>query len=466
MKRILVCLMAAVLVMTAAPGAAAASGNKYELPELNMSIEVPDGWLVWTRDTAPDDSLLQGTGFNTAEVRQQMGSISAYLMAVEQYSGNQLKVALYEDEDHKYIWNLMTCSELIKGTYEMAFSAKLAAAGYTVNKVTRYEHSGALFIVLDTTFGTTPTMIYATVMNGQEISVMLQSYTAFSLQEKDINALKEMVDSIVFSVSGVNAVPEVQLPQTTATLDIGEIGITLDVPAGWLAFTRDVAEDDPGLYAIGTSAARLRKSMKEDGMFASLYNPELSAEVLIVVQASAEEAEISGINQWNSAKAKRTLDSIKRALQDTDGIDFISGEFHENSSMKYLACDYTIEQHTLKRYVRYYLTELDNDALSILLNVYSGEMTDSISEGFGAIVASLRPLGAERDQSAAEQDNSTDSVTNGTRDSQNEADEGNGLYYLSMVVITGGTFLYLQLRKRKESESDGDSDSDGDGGDA
>ena len=89
MKRIVVCLLAAVLVMTAAPAAAAAGGTTYELLELNMSIEMPVGWLVWMQDTAPDDKLLEGAGYDFSDMQEQMKSRDIYLTAVESLSAGR-----------------------------------------------------------------------------------------------------------------------------------------------------------------------------------------------------------------------------------------------------------------------------------------------------------------------------------------------------------------------------------------
>ena len=133
-------------------------------------------------------------------------------------------------------------------------------------------------------------------------------------------------------------------------------------------------------------------------------------------------------------------------------IHLFSAKFLTNGGKNYIALDYLKEQDLGEIYIRVYLTEWEDYALSIMGTVYTGEMTDSIADDIEAVISSLRPLDAEPVESSEEPDEKIVAVPAGGEDCQ-QTTEAAYLFGVvaGLVLVCAAVFAIVRkIRKRGE----------------
>jgi len=409
-----------------------------------MSIEVPDGWLVWTRDTAPDEKQLKGKDMNSAALQKEMNSGPTYLIALDPEGLCEIVVNAGSNDEIKAIGNLKDRSEMQIAGYEMGYYGNMEATGSIILSKTRYEHSQALFIVVDYIKEMKFARDYTTVINGQCINIVLRNFNGI-LTENQLDILSEVVDSVLFSE--VQALPDISLTAPASTLDIKELGITVDVPEGWLTFTRDVSEDTLGLVALATTAEVMRQNMKATESYGLLYNPKLEADITFMLVPGAKEAGFSDAGDWTEKEVAAVLATAEQQIGLVDGIESIKSGTYQQNGIHYFVFECRVEVG-IKRYLRYYLTEWEDNALVIMVNDYSGEIRDSVAGDFDAVVRSLRPLGAKLPESSDEQGESAAEPTKSVASAAVGKEDTKGYWAAGLVILIIIRIIVYGVRKK------------------
>lgn len=204
MKKRLSLLLAVFLLLNLGALPAAAAGQTYELPELYLTLEVPEDFLVFTRDMSEEDTALLAMGMSPEELREDFTKNNVYMNAMSLSPLYEIIVTMQEYEGSQEIFDFTALGERKLG--EMADLLLQGEAGQgkgLIYDTYRIETVGpATFMVLDLHQEAGGSTIYGrqyyTIFNGQAINLTLQSYTG-PVSDEMGQALREVVSSVKFT---------------------------------------------------------------------------------------------------------------------------------------------------------------------------------------------------------------------------------------------------------------------------
>ena len=103
MKRLAAAILALFAVMTALTGL---FSNRVEIPEADLSVEVPAGWLVMTRSTAASESTAARFAMTVEEAQQFMQDNDFYLVLFDLSTGAEIYLTVFGSQYAKPIRSL------------------------------------------------------------------------------------------------------------------------------------------------------------------------------------------------------------------------------------------------------------------------------------------------------------------------------------------------------------------------
>ncbi len=301
MKRFLSLTLALLCIFLAAPAALAAGGEAYELPELNMTIEVPKGWYTFDQDVQADDPVLKFLGINGKGLAEHFKENGIYLDMECADPAARIYVTMDDSDISKriYDFNLITDEELKDGMEQASQSAeeqgKKEKIDYSEGFI--YRHKQAKFYVRSfsrpvssklTEYGTE----YITIINGQDIAFQLLYPSEGERFESLEQSLKSVVESIVFTEVTSKPIPVAPPP---SAYEMPEIHMMVYSPEGWFVFTKDVKADDPDLKLLGIDGKHLTDYFKENAISLHLIDPVSEDEIVVSMADYSEGVDFNEI---------------------------------------------------------------------------------------------------------------------------------------------------------------------------
>lgn len=198
----LLALIFAVICLCSVTPAALAAGKVYELPELNMTIEAPEGWIVFTQDIDENDpnlELIRMDGNEFADFLKK-NDILIYMFKTDPLIQIYLNIKDYKSSRNIYDFNNISDEDLLS-VMEMTthvFEGRTEGTAYTIDSV--YKHKQAKFVVYDMADSDNGACgkQYVTVINGQQLVVTLY-LNGSEVPEGIAQTVHNVVDSIVFT---------------------------------------------------------------------------------------------------------------------------------------------------------------------------------------------------------------------------------------------------------------------------
>ena len=200
MKRSLMVFLILCLAFSLLSPAAFAAGSSYKLDELGMSIELPQDYIVFTRDIKSNDPNLSAYGLTRDELYSLMVDGCIYLNAWDKDLNYEIIVTMTDSPVEDF--NLYSDTALM----DLASSAEDEYRNYGITyiKSELYQHSQAKFIKIYISQQSNGSAVYgleySTVYNSQSINITLQSYSGKINSSKEA-ILKEIVDSVRFDTA-------------------------------------------------------------------------------------------------------------------------------------------------------------------------------------------------------------------------------------------------------------------------
>lgn len=205
MKRLLSLAAAIICFLSAAPSVFAAEPDEYVLTLLNMTIEAPEGWVTFSRDTEADDPDIELLGMDSGELREYYVQNNIYLnmISVEPYAEIVVTMTDYEESRDTYDFNLVHDEEMLPIAESIMRQMQEAVNDeVTYTDCAVYEHQQARFAVFYMTKQNSGMTVYAkqyyTVINGQAINITLHSYGTRISNGLEV-IIKDTVDSVEFT---------------------------------------------------------------------------------------------------------------------------------------------------------------------------------------------------------------------------------------------------------------------------
>jgi len=216
MKKLI--LFAAALLAAVSFSSIALAGNVYDIPELKLSAEAPDGWIVVTRNASDNAEAEVLLGTDSAALLDYLDKSLIYLNILEKDFSAEIFINKMEDENSQKVISINGYSDKqlnamaeglmgmsideIKESAESTKYEGVLAEDVEWHSFEIYKHHQAVFIKLYYTKylngAAVPSIQYSTIQNGQNINVSVNSYSSeisSSLEE----TAKTFVDSIVFT---------------------------------------------------------------------------------------------------------------------------------------------------------------------------------------------------------------------------------------------------------------------------
>lgn len=208
MKRVTAWLAALVLLVASIPvcfAAVTSEKTKVELEDLDITLEVPEGFYVFTAETdaLSGDWLLAGYEESVEKLKEfeedDSGNLKAMELVAEDKSFTIMVSRKYSDQTREY-FNLNDISE--EEFQKLVDSNTYTDEEYGITaKAQAYDHSQIRFfrVDLEGTVNNKPIWetCYGTIVNGYSIS--LDMYSNKEITEEQQQILQEIVDSVTIT---------------------------------------------------------------------------------------------------------------------------------------------------------------------------------------------------------------------------------------------------------------------------
>ncbi len=214
-----------------------ADGTSYYLEELDMSISIPEGFDVFTRDTKPSDANARKYGM-TQEDLDSIFENNVYIYAWD--NAKQYEFIITSVESPFNDLNLLN-DDLIKSLAN-SMREDFESMDVTFIKSDIYKHDQIKFLKMYISQYMNAEKVYSlmhtTILNGSTINFTLHSYSG-QIGSSEEALAKEIVDSAVFDYSPLSGAPASESPAFIYTDE--ESGLRFTVPANWIE--EEVSED-------------------------------------------------------------------------------------------------------------------------------------------------------------------------------------------------------------------------------
>jgi hypothetical protein len=189
----------AVMLAFACGAATAYASQSYVIGGLGMTLELPDGWTVFTRDMDPGDKAFEVMGADKQTVDEFFRESGIYLDAVSE--DKTLEIAVSGRKNTDGISDLSSLPEAEKQKKLGAIKDTLAQ-NYTVTASSQSDYRQATFLCTDMSASLNDETIYireyATVINGSDVAVTMCSYSG-ELTEESKEILSGVMESLVIT---------------------------------------------------------------------------------------------------------------------------------------------------------------------------------------------------------------------------------------------------------------------------
>jgi hypothetical protein len=206
-----------------------------KIDELGVTIYPPEDFIMITRDTPPDDKAFKKIGADGVTFLENIKNSDIYICFISQDQMSEIIVTMEQNSSSKSIFdfNLLSDKQLEEFANELMDmnSEDILKSAKKNNKekstykeldlsnYVRYEHDQAIFVVLDSYAKIDGKSVYGrqytTIINGQSISVLLNSYG---------KKLTPRMGKVLHDMGGCREVAEVKVrPKDNGILSFGKV---------------------------------------------------------------------------------------------------------------------------------------------------------------------------------------------------------------------------------------------------
>lgn len=214
---------------------ALADSQTYDIKELEFTIDIPDGFLVCTKDSFPDDATLEEYGIDRDFFMNIMDIDSMYLEAVSRGFSWDINVSAIEtgNDDFREV------REIYLPGFSSGVKEKCEEEGITVYEYTTYEHAQTKMVKLYTDLETIEGAYEVRYFTAYRSKIIIFT---FNLLSGEVTPQQEAeIESIIDSVNFYNQaaeetledLPEIEIEEYPWYYIDEDTGLIFTVPAGW-----------------------------------------------------------------------------------------------------------------------------------------------------------------------------------------------------------------------------------------
>lgn len=230
MKKLVVALIAVALLLSVGVTAVAAPAD-YKIENMELTVKIPDGYSVVTRDTAENDPAFKKQGTTKDELMKRFESEGIYLLAKSDEYDEEIVFTM----DGNVIDNFSLLSDTVLETMALSLAEQFAELNIEVTNREIYQHKQAKFIVISykNAEDGTNSIQYYTVYGSKAINITLNSEGENTAENaaRQAQAIKAVVDGVKFDKAPPAAKPAEETDAFSFT--DADSGVTFTVPANW-----------------------------------------------------------------------------------------------------------------------------------------------------------------------------------------------------------------------------------------
>lgn len=228
MKKWLISILTTAVVLMLCTAAAMAAPQTVVLDEFGFRVDIPEEYLVYTRDIAEDDPKLSYIGFTKDDLISLFESSNIYINGVPDPVADEIIIAVTDVS----LADFDGISEGLMESLADAFVEEYTAAGINVINCEIVAHLQTKYIrfCYQNTANSVYGVQYYTVKNGHAIFITLNSYLE-TLNDQQEATIKAVADSAVYTRTAAETVAVETEPFFYQHADTG---VSFIVPANWL----------------------------------------------------------------------------------------------------------------------------------------------------------------------------------------------------------------------------------------
>ncbi|HWQ59174.1 MAG TPA: zinc ribbon domain-containing protein [Clostridia bacterium] len=151
---------------------------------------------------------------------------------------------------------------------------------------------------------------------------------------------------------------------------LGDLGISVSMPANALVFSRDVAADDPDLAAIGYTQQDMLDLLQDTDSYLEAIDGYGEYEIAVTMTKNPYVS----MSAFDEDQMNEAIESIRTGYAE-DGAVVSSCEPYDSGSAIFLKIYYSYTEDNYTDFVLEYYTIYDNKNISITMFSYMGEVT-------------------------------------------------------------------------------------------
>lgn len=177
------------------------------IPELNLELQCPEGWVVFDRNVQEDDPNLQELGVAREEMLQLFEESGIYLNAVNMQTFSEIVVTMVHNNTSERIYDLSLLTQqeledLAREPLEADMSTLSDVKGVHYDSYTLVDHPEVVLLeyrgAIRNEMEDTALLQCMTMVNGQHINATLRDYSG-EISEQEEAQFHEMIQSLHFT---------------------------------------------------------------------------------------------------------------------------------------------------------------------------------------------------------------------------------------------------------------------------
>lgn len=224
--RKLFCCCFVIMLLLAAAIPVSAEGNTYQLPELDMTIEIPSTYDVFTLDMDEDDPLFEKYNYSKEMLTNWLQSGNSILNAIEKDGNREIFITVFQDA---VLSDFHHMSEKELTAFADALQAEGLGPESPINRYEIYQHPEMTFLLIycqDLNSGKYILQGY-TVYGGLNFYIYMISPTAIKATDK------KMMQLIIDSISVEQTLPVDTCDAEVSLYTDKETGVTFQYSSLW-----------------------------------------------------------------------------------------------------------------------------------------------------------------------------------------------------------------------------------------
>jgi hypothetical protein len=166
-----------------------------------MAVDIPDGFVVFTRGMAENDPGFAALGTTKADIDGKLITNNEYLHAVMPDASAEIAVSMVPDKSGIFDYNLLSESDVEKGVKEFIKTAQKDYPDSNIIGHSIYKQGQAIYICMDYALPAGGSdywyRTYVTVINGMVIQIKMSANEQITAEQQDM--LKGVIDSVRYT---------------------------------------------------------------------------------------------------------------------------------------------------------------------------------------------------------------------------------------------------------------------------